>query len=522
MSSANRDKTLSEYLAMLRRGSPVILLTGVVCAAVAVAVSLLQKPSYQAQASLAVQDPNQALALAGGAAGATQTQLQLSLSYAPQVTRAQVVRAVKRELKKPLSESTLRQSVSVSVDPNSALIDIAAQSGSATEAAAIANSFARMDSALTNSQARSQYALEAQHLSRKLTGAASKDPTTRLAYVTQLSRLQTLSSVATPLQVNSSARVPSVPSSPRPVRNGLAALAFGLLLGMALVYGRTALDSRFGQPSDVEQVLAHPVVGHVRVDALGHVGARSNTSVNGSVPLKPADEESFRVLRQNVRYFSAEPLRTVLVTSAAAKEGKSTVAACLAATTVSAGQRTLLVECDLRRPVLSTRLGLPAGPGLTDYLTGNAGPADVLRSVPIIHARSESSNGRGNGAKVHLDEQKLVCIPAGRSAPQPTELLASDSFRRFLQEVDRVYDMVILDSAPLLSVADTLELVPNASAVLLCVRLRQTTRDQVRAAQAALDRLPSCPVGVVITGLRDSDAGYYGYDDSYYRAAATA
>ena len=87
--------------------------------------------------------------------------------------------------------------------------------------------------------------------------------------------------------------------------------------------------------------------------------------------------------------------------------------------------------------------------------------------------------------------------------------------------MSEVYDSVILDSAPLLTVADTLEIVPNVSSVLLCVRLRQTTREQLRAAQSALDRLPARPLGVVITGMRKSDAGYYGYYSGYYAPAST-
>jgi Mrp family chromosome partitioning ATPase len=93
-------------------------------------------------------------------------------------------------------------------------------------------------------------------------------------------------------------------------------------------------------------------------------------------------------------------------------------------------------------------------------------------------------------------------------------LLSSERFGSFLAEVSAVYDIVILDCAPLLSVADTLEIVPHASGVLLCVRLRKTTRDQARSAQQALDRLPARPTGIVLTDVQEREDDYYGYYQS--------
>jgi Mrp family chromosome partitioning ATPase/capsular polysaccharide biosynthesis protein len=520
--STYRDKTLGDYAAMMRRGLPIIIAVGVVCGAVALGISLVAKKSYQAQASLAIQDPNQALALAGTSGGiSTQTQVQLALSHAPRVTRPEVVDAVRSSLRSRLSSQALLSSVSVSVDPNSGLIDVSAHSRSATQAAAIANGFAQRDAALTTSEVRRQYAVQATQLAKKLlSGSAAKDPATKLLYQTQLERLQSLSSVATPVQVNSTAQVPGSPASPKPVTYTVVALIIGLLLGMVVVSVREALEQRVRDPNDVEGLVGHPVVGQVRGEALGRSGAHANGSLNGVAPLEPADEEAFRILRQNVRYFATDSLRTVLVTSASPQEGKSTVAACLAATTVAAGQRTLLVECDLRRPVLAARLGLSEGPGLTDYLTGNAQPAEIVRSVPTVYRKLNGAKNGDKGSPVYVEDQRLVCITAGTRPPRPAELLASERFRSFLTEVSGVYDCVILDSPPLLTVADALEIVPSVSAVLLCVRLRQTTRDQVRAAQAALERLPERPLGTVITGLRKSDRGYRDYYSTYYSGAS--
>jgi Mrp family chromosome partitioning ATPase len=106
----------------------------------------------------------------------------------------------------------------------------------------------------------------------------------------------------------------------------------------------------------------------------------------------------------------------------------------------------------------------------------------------------------------------LSLVPAGESIYQPAEMIASSRFAEFVEEVSGSYDLVVFDSAPLLSVSDTLELIPLVQRVLFCVRLGQTTREQARAAQQAIQHLPSRPTGLVITGVRPrSGDDYYGY-----------
>jgi Mrp family chromosome partitioning ATPase len=286
-----------------------------------------------------------------------------------------------------------------------------------------------------------------------------------------------------------------------------------LLLGVALAYGRDALDRRLREPTDVEALLEQPVVGIVRGEALGRTfGGR-----NGTATLSPEDEEPFRVMRQNVRYLTPDPLRSMLVTSAMPSEGKTTVAICLAAATAAAGKRTLLVECDLRRPTLAARLGLRTVPGLTDYLTQHADWKEVACSVPTLDHGARNGRAAPDSVAGYTAAGPLNCITAGSHAPRPTELLGSERFRKFLVEVCEVYDAVIIDSAPLLSAADTLEIVPLVEGILICVRLRQTTREQASGLRAALERLPQRPTGLILTGVQKTEPGYYGYY-GHYRA----
>lgn len=512
MNADRREFTLRGYLDVIRRGRWLILVVALVCAAAAFGYSKLKKPSYSASSSLAVNDPSQALSATGVSYYNAQTPLQQASIAAPQITRPAVVAAVQKQLGRGATSS----SVTASVDPNSYVIHLSASSHSATEAAAIANAFADADVALSTTQARAFYHQQAVAVANQL----RRLPPTSAAGVTAeatLARYQTLAVTANPLTVSTRATVPSSASSPKPVTDTVAALLFGLLLGIAIATGRDAVDRRLRHSRDVSQVLDHPIVGHIRPEALGHAGAPAEAS-NGVGPLGDPDQESFRILRHNIAYLgAARESRTVLVTSPVAQEGKSTVSACLAVATAEAGMRTLLVECDLRKPVLAKRFQLNGSPGLTDYLTGNAQPHDILQPVPGIIERLN-----GSGAAVAGDAlggANLVCITAGKNVPRPAELLASERFSSFLAEVADVYDMVILDTAPLLPVADTLAIVPDASTVIICLRLEQTTRDQARAVQTALERLPERPVGLVLTSVRQQEDGYY---DGYYTTPTPA
>ena len=103
----------------------------------------------------------------------------------------------------------------------------------------------------------------------------------------------------------------------------------------------------------------------------------------------------------------------------------------------------------------------------------------------------------------------LTVIPAGTWAPRPAELLGSERFQQFLAQVAKAYDLVICDCAPLLPVGDTLEVIPQVDAALICIRLDQTTQEQALAAKAAIDHFPARPTGVVVTGVRPGREGYY-------------
>jgi Mrp family chromosome partitioning ATPase len=336
--------------------------------------------------------------------------------------------------------------------------------------------------------------------------------------------LEALASVASPLQVVSLASVPGAPSSPKPVQDGVIGLVLGLLLGLLIAILRSALDRRMRASDDIRGATGLPLLGHVRETALGHAG----DIPRGDKQLAPRDIESFRMLRTNTEFLTSNgsgPISTFAVTSALAEEGKSTTAAALAFAYAASGRRTLLVECDLRLPCLAERLGLQPNGGLTSYLVGRATLSDVVfRAQARSHASTlaagsainppvvESGAGESGGGMTFGGCPDVVV--AGDRPSHPAELLSSPGLARFISEARARYDIVILDTAPLLSVADTLEILPQVEGIVLCVRARRTTRDQIAACTVALDRVPARPTGVVVTGISDrenSQYGYYGY-----------
>jgi Mrp family chromosome partitioning ATPase len=203
----------------------------------------------------------------------------------------------------------------------------------------------------------------------------------------------------------------------------------------------------------------------------------------------------------------------------------------------AAGKQTLLVDCDLRRPDLAGRVGIAQAPGISEYLAGAVAPQAILRTVTFaepLGAAAASRSGAGAPAAPSGDNpgttasavptatqrtpglvHNVVCIPAGSFTTRGAELLGSGRFKEFIGQVTTRYDIVVLDSSPLLPVADTLEMLPHVDAVVICARDSQTTRDQALAVRATLDRFPPHPTGLVITGIKPRGAAYEAYAYSY-------
>lgn len=321
--------------------------------------------------------------------------------------------------------------------------------------------------------------------------------------VTEIDKIEgdgTPGSAAVTLIPGDSARLPAAPSSP----NVRLALALGALVGLAIGIGyavvRRILDRRVRDPREIERETHTPVVGILPLDRTLEAGRRLfnfEMSRSGSIPLA----EAMRELRTNLQFMSVDnPPRAIVITSPLPGDGKSTLAGNLAMSLTAAGQRVILIDADLRRPMLATLFGLPEGAGLTDILAGRAELDDVVHTI-----------GRSGDLSV---------ITTGRIPPNPSELLGSNRMRELVRTLS-AQALVLIDSPPLLPVTDGAILSTVADGALVVVSAGKTTYDMLIKANENLARANARPLGIVLNRVprRGSTAAYYGYQ---YRGDYTA
>jgi receptor protein-tyrosine kinase len=292
-----------------------------------------------------------------------------------------------------------------------------------------------------------------------------------------------------------SPRLPGDPVSPQPVRNIGLALVLGLLLGFGLAVLREVLDNSVKGAADVPALGETPVLGSMAFDP----EVQKQPLISALSPHAPR-AEAYRVLRTNLSFIDVDqPSKAFVVTSSVPNEGKSTVAVNAAIALASAGQRVLLLDGDLRRPQVAKFLGLEERVGLTSVLVGSVGYADVVQ---------------------HHGGSGLDVLAAGPIPPNPAELLQSNAMRDLLAKLRHDYDVILIDSPPLLPVTDAALLASETDGAVLVVRHGKTTKDQVAGAVARLESVGSAPLGVVFNMIPTRRGGKYGYGYGYGYAPA--
>lgn len=296
------------------------------------------------------------------------------------------------------------------------------------------------------------------------------------------------------LFVTSPADQPGGPISPKPTLNIVLGVILGLLIGAALAVIRDILDNRVKDAEALAKVAETGLMGVIVEDPKTD---RHPVASRGG--LQSARAENFRQLRANLQFANVDKHpRVIAVTSSIAEEGKTTVAVNLASTLAETGFSVCLIDADLRRPNVAKALGLVDAVGLTSVLIHQMDIADALQDA-------------GKNLKV---------LAAGPMPPNPSELLASAYVREVVRSLLGMFDYIVLDTAPLLPVADGSEVAALSDGVLLVARHGTTTDVNVRRSVEALRRVDAVLIGTVLNRVpvrrsaREYGYEYYGRTDS--------
>ncbi len=310
---------------------------------------------------------------------------------------------------------------------------------------------------------------------------------------------------ASNIRIVDTAEVPEDPVRPRKILNLALGLILGLGLGVGLAFFQEYLDSTIKTPDQIERLLRLPTLGvlpsFVRnlagrsgdADSLSIATAKQAGKLAPAVQTTPAFKEAFRSLRTSI-LLSANPVpKVLLVTSALPGEGKTTTTVNLGATLASLGNKVVVVDCDMRRPACHRSTGVPNKPGFVQCLAGHVTLAEAVLPVPGV--------------------PDLSVIPCGPIPPNPAELLSSPVTLEMLRKLREQFDYVLIDSPPLLSVADSRILATATDAVVIVVRAMSTPFDAVRRAKTFLYGAGARILGVA---LNDVDVRRDGYAYNYY------
>jgi capsular exopolysaccharide synthesis family protein len=308
-------------------------------------------------------------------------------------------------------------------------------------------------------------------------------------------------SLRTNIRIIELAELPVHPVSPNRTRNLQLGLLIGLGLGIGLALLLEHLDNSVKTPDDVKNGLGLPFLGMIpQVAQSAGPSSRKSRRLMSEAP-QSAVAEAYRLLRTNLIFSTAKDSgRVIVISSANPSEGKTTTVANIAASLAQNGSKVLAVDADLRRPTLHQHFGLHKAPGLSDLIIGKVQPSEAIQDT------------RFKGLQV---------LPCGYVPPNPAELLGSRNMREVLEALRAHYDWVLVDSPPILAMADTPVLCGAAiDGLALVVAAESTTRPNVTRAVEQVTSVGGHILGVILNGVNIERNSYYysQYYGEYYRS----
>ncbi len=525
---------LRDYLRVLRRRKWTILISVVVCTGVALGMALTRKPEYAATTRVLVQKRLVDIYFVpSGNNAMTASGIDLQRSNELQIMGSPSVREqVAKQLDAPPAQTAFAPVA------NTDVVEISSSGGDPELVAATANAYAEQYIKQRISLTTTQLNDAATELQKRIDetnfriGKLDEDlaanppavpaPNSRSTTVTDLRPTQRAQLVSTAAnyqtqlekmlvgvsvaqsggaQVLSKAVVPVKPINGSPMRNTLAGLAVGIVLGIALAFLREYLDDSVKTKEDVESATGLTAVGLIPV--LPDWKRRdAATLISNLAPRSPA-AEAYRTVRTSVEFLSLDqPIGSIQITSALASEGKTTTLANLAVTFARAGQRVIILCCDLRRPRVHEFYGLSNRVGFTSVLLGDA---------PLSAAIQQADR-----------ELPIGLVASGPLPPNPAELLASRRAVEVIEDLDNRCDLLLIDSPPVLPVTDALVISGLVDAVLVVANSGTSTKRGIRRTTELLRQVDAPLIGAILNGVQSKhEYGYVYGDNRYYLDAGS-
>ncbi len=509
---------LSYILAAARRRWWILLLVPIICGALAFYWSENQPRLYSASATIRINPP----ALSTDVS-AIQLVQDLTETYRQLILMPPVLERVTSELDLPYDARELAKKVTATTIRDTQLVQIHVSDEDPAKAAEIANSLATNFTTYIAQESQAQIDATLAGLDDEIAGLTTQisDIDGQIAELEaadepdasttqQVERLQTernrlqdqvvelesqgqaasLATAAAQTQVTISApaTAPVDPYAPRVMFVTILGVFIGFLIAVGLAALAEYLDNTVKDANDVQRLLGVPVLASIPIER----GITRHEDDELFVLAKPSSgaAEAFRLLRANLVFAMAgRDVKSLAVSSAQPGDGKSTVSANVSAVLAQAGLRTTLVDGDLRRPTLGQVFGISNQTGLTTLLTH---PERTWQSI-----------------STQVATPLLTFIPSGSIPPNPTDLLSIERFAEVLDEIESAADLVVIDSPPVLAIADPLVIAKRADAVLLVAKAGKTRRDDLRKAFEAFASNQIHVLGVVLNQQPQRSINYY-------------
>ena len=502
------EPTFGRILRVVRRRGPLVLICVIVAVAAALAYSLHAQKEYTSTASLLFNNTPVSQQVAGLAPVVNTAQQSQQDTNTQLLKLGDLALRTADEVGHGLTQHSVSDSVAVSPQGDTTLVNVAATMASPSLAARVATTYANV---FVNEQENANHQYYSAALDTVERQIASLTPSQAqgaqgLALENRAQSLATLAQLrSNSVQLAQAATVPTSASSPRTVRNVTVAALLGLLFGVALALTLERFDQRIRDPDELERTYGLSLLGAIPESRSLRRTRRGQSP--GSQSALVAD--TFQFVRTRLRYFNVDrDLRTVAIVSSLPGDGKTTVAHWLANATAAVGSRALLIETDLRRPTLAEEVHVNSGPGLADVLIGARAFEEVIQRVSLIHAGPDRGSERG-----------FDVIVAGALPPNPAEMLESKAMAALLDHAKSSYDLVVLDTSPLGPVSDALPLLRHVDGVAIVAAMSLSRRDVARRLKETLTSVDASLLGVVANRVKGRGAEGYGYGYNSYTGA---